>query len=92
MFQAELVEKINTHFIFANFFPKMVPFTTMWGEKQKKKNAAIPLQQRLRESATVLRYTQIAFLLYDNEVKEALQKWLYEPTDVIRQREALNSP
>jgi len=51
------------------------------------KNAAIPLQQRLRESATVFRNTQIAFLLYDDQVKEAVLKWLwlYEPTEnVIR--------
>ena len=90
MFQAEIVEKIRTHFIFSNFFPKMVPFITMWGDK--KKTAAIPLQQCLRESATVLRYTHTAFLLYDDEVKEAVQKWLYEPTEnVIRHREPLNS-
>jgi hypothetical protein len=53
----------------------------LWGEKQK--NAAIPLQQWLRESATVLRYTLIAFFLYDDEVKEAVQKWLYEPTEKV---------
>ena len=58
----------------------------MWGEKaKKKKNAAIPLQQWLRESATVLRYTHTDFLLYDDDVKEAVQNWLYEPTEnVIR--------
>jgi hypothetical protein len=52
---------------------------------KSKKNAAIPLQQWLRESATVFRYTQIAFLLHDDQVKDAVLKWLYEPTEnVIR--------
>ena len=26
MFQTKVVEKIKTHFVFSNFFPKFVPF------------------------------------------------------------------
>jgi len=30
MFQTKAVEKIKTHFVFSNFFSKIVPFMRIW--------------------------------------------------------------
>ena len=81
MFQAETAEKIKTHILSSLIFFENGAVYNNVGGKGKRKIAAIPLQQWLRESATVLSYTHNAFLLYDGEVKEAVHKWLYEPTE-----------
>ena len=34
MFETKVVEKILTHFMFINYFPKIVPFMKMWGNQK----------------------------------------------------------
>lgn len=87
MFQADIVQKIKIHFIFANFFLEIGAVYNNVGGKIKI--AAIPLQQWFRESATVFRYAHTAFLLHDDEVNEAVQNQLKKLLGTFW--EALNS-